>query len=157
MKIRKAEYNDIPQIKNLLHQVNLIHHQGRPDIFKYGTEKYNSNQLKEILSNENTPVFVADNEKGEVVGYTFCIIKQHLNDNILTDIKTLYIDDLCVDENYRRKHIGTDLLNYVFEYAKNIECHNVTLNVWNLNQDALNFYKHIGMDILKIYMEKIIK
>ncbi len=157
MQIRKAEYNDISQVKNLLHQVNLIHHNGRPDIFKYGTEKYNSDQLIEIFSNESTPVFVATNDKNEVIGYAFCIVKQHLNDNILTDIKTLYIDDLCVDEKHRREHIGTDLLNYVFEYAKKIECYNVTLNVWNLNQDALNFYKHNDMDILKIYMEKIIK
>ncbi len=156
MKIRNALEKDIKRIKELLFQVNLIHHNGRPDIFKYGTEKYNENQLKEIFKNENTPVFVIADEDDEVRAYAFCIIKQNKNDNILTDIKTLYIDDLCVDEKYRRKHLGTKLLNYVFDYAKQIGCYNVTLNVWNLNKEALNFYKHNDMNPLKIYMEKII-
>ncbi len=156
MQIRIAENKDIPQIEKLLFEVNLIHHNGRPDLFKYGTEKYNENQLKEIFANKNTPVFVATDDNGEVLGYAFCIIQQHKNDNILTDIKTLYLDDLCVDEKYRRLHIGTKLLNYVFDYAKQIGCYNVTLNVWNLNQDALNFYIHSGMQPLKTYMEKII-
>ena len=157
MRIRRALSKDITRVKELLFQVNLIHHNGRPDIFKYGTEKYTENQLKEIFTNNSTPVFVATNENDEVIGYVFCIIQQNKNDNILTDIKTLYIDDLCVDEKYRREHIGTTLLNYVFDYAKQTGCYNVTLNVWNLNQDALNFYIHNGMIPLKIYVEKIIK
>ncbi len=156
MQIRKARLGDIPRIENLLYQVNLIHHNGRPDIFKYGTEKYNESQLKEIFADENTPVFVATDDNGEVLGYAFCIIQQHKDDNILTDIKTLYIDDLCVDERHRREHIGTKLLNFVYEYAKQINCYNVTLNVWSLNQDAMNFYTHSGMKPLKVYMEKIL-
>lgn len=157
MQIRIAENKDIPRIEKLLYQVNLIHHNGRPDIFKYGTEKYDEKQLREIIADQNTPVFVATDDGGEVIGYAFCVIRQHKNDNILTDIKTLYLDDLCVDESCRKKRIGTELLNYVFDYAKQINCYNVTLNVWNLNQDALNFYAHNGMTPLKIRMEKIIK
>ncbi len=157
MQIRLALDKDIPQIEKLLYQVNLIHHNGRPDLFKFGTEKYNENQLKVIIINENTPVFVATDDNDEVMGYAFCIIQQHKDDNILTDIKTLYLDDLCVDENYRNMHIGTELLKYIFDYARQIDCYNVTLNVWTLNQDALNFYTHNGMQPLKIYMEKVIK
>lgn len=157
MEIRRALEKDIKSIKKLLFQVNLIHHNGRPDIFKYGTEKYNESQIKEIIANDSDPVFVMVNDGDEVVAYAFCIIQQHKNDNILTDIKTLYIDDLCVDEKYRHEHLGTELLNYVFDYAKEINCYNVTLNVWNLNKDALNFYIKNGMSPLKIYMEKIIK
>lgn len=157
MRIRIAQDKDIPSVESLLYQVNLIHHNGRPDIFKYGTAKYDENQLKEIFANKDTPVFVAADDSDKVRGYAFCIIQQHKNDNILTDIKTLYLDDLCVDEKYRREHIGTELLNYVFDYAKQIGCYNVTLNVWNLNQNALNFYSRSGMQPLKTYMEKIIK
>ena len=45
------------------------------------------------------------------------------------DIKTLYIDDLCVDENVRGKSIGKQLFEHVKSYAKEIECYNITLNV----------------------------
>jgi len=156
MRIRRAERKDIERISELLYQVNTIHHNGRPDLFNSGV-KYNSTQLKEILADNATPVFVAVDDNDEVVGYAFCILQGHKADGNLTDIKTLYIDDLCVDERARGEHIGTALLNYVFGYAKEIGCYNVTLNVWSFNETAYNFYVHNGMLPLKTYMEKIIK
>ncbi len=48
----------------------------------------------------------------------------------MTDIKTLYIDDLCVDSNARGRHIGTTLFDYVMDFAKQTGCYTVTLNVW---------------------------
>ena len=104
MEIRKAETKDINAILNLLKQVNLIHHNGRPDIFNIGT-KYTYEQLVEIIDDDNCSILVA-NDNGKIKGYAFCIYQENKNDNILTDIKTLYLDDLCVDENYRGKHLS---------------------------------------------------
>ncbi len=156
MRVRRSERKDIARISELLYQVDEIHHNGRPDLFKLGT-KYDATQLGEIIADGSTPVFVAVNENDEVLGYAFCIIQRREADNVLTDVKTLYIDDLCVDEKLRGEHVGTELLNYVFDYAKQIDCYNVTLNVWNLNDAAYKFYAHHGMLPLKTYMEKIIK
>ena len=155
MKIRRAVYSDMDGINNLLRQVLEVHHKGRPDLFKGGVKKYNDQQLKEIIDDNNRPVFVAV-EDDIVLGYAFCIIKQAVNDNILTDIKTLYIDDLCVDENSRGMHIGKGLYEFVLDYAKSIECYNVTLNVWALNDSAMKFYESCGLKPQKIGMEKIL-
>ena len=90
------------------------------------------------------------------MGYAFCIVsipKSHT----LQAIKSLYIDDLCVDKDYRGYHIGTELYNYVLEDAKGIGCYNVTLNVWADNQNAVEFYNKIGLKVQKIGMEKILK
>ena len=154
-KIRKAEEKDIPIILELLKQVNKIHYEQRPDIFKLGT-KYTEISLKSIIADDNTPVFVSVDENDKVEGYVFCILEQKLNDNLFTDIKTLYIDDLCIDENIRGKHIGTDLYNFVLNYAKYIGCYNITLNVWSCNKSALGFYEHLGLIPQKIHMEKIL-
>ena len=105
MTIRKAEEKDIKRIDDLLLQVLRIHHGVRPDIFKPETRKYTDDELKALINDSERPVFVAEIEGG-VEGYAFCIFQQHVNDNILTDILTLYIDDLCVDENCRGQHIG---------------------------------------------------
>lgn len=153
--IRKAKNDDIPYIQQLLYEVNQIHHDVRPDLFKSDAAKYTAEQLKSILADEKTPVFVYE-QNGAVLGYAFCIHKQFINDNNLTDIKTLYIDDLCVEKAARGKHIGTALYNYVLEYAKAHEYYNVTLNVWADNLDALKFYEAIGLRVQKIGMEKIL-
>lgn len=155
MIIRRAVYSDIEEINNLLRQVLEVHHKGRPDLFKGGVKKYNDQQLKEIIDDDNCPVFVAV-EDDIVLGYAFCIIKQAVNDNILTDIKTLYIDDLCVDEKCRGMHIGKGLYEFVLDYAKGIGCYNVTLNVWALNDSAMKFYESCGLKPQKIGMEKIL-
>ena len=114
------------------------------------------NNMTNIIVDDNTPVFVSVDENDKVEGYVFCILEQKLNDNLFTDIKTLYIDDLCIDENIRGKHIGTDLYNFVLNYAKSIGCYNITLNVWSCNKSALGFYEHLGLIPQKIYMEKIL-
>ena len=155
MIIRRAVYSDIEEINNLLRQVLEVHHKGRPDLFKGGVKKYNDQQLKEIIDVDNCPVFVAV-EDDIVLGYAFCIIKQAVNDNILTDIKTLYIDDLCVDEKCRGMHIGKGLYKFILDYAKGIGCYNVTLNVWALNDSAMKFYESCGLKPQKIGMEKIL-
>ncbi len=156
LNVRHATNEDIPAILNLLVQVDMVHHNGRPDIFKGPTTKYNAYQLKEIISTVETPVFVCVDENGTVMGHAFCIHKQELNDNVLTDIKTLYIDDICVDENHRRKGVGEALYKYVVEYAKENNYYNITLNVWNCNPGAMKFYEAMGLKPLKVCMEQIL-
>lgn len=155
MDIRKAANKDITAILNLLQQVNFIHHNGRPDLFNVGT-KYTKEQLENIICHNDRPILVAD-DNGVIKGYAFCIYQTHENETILTDIKTLYLDDLCVDEKYRGEHIGKKLYDAVLKLAKENGCYNMTLNAWCFNQRAVGFYEKCGMQPLKIYMEKVIE
>lgn len=153
--IRKAQEKDIDKILDLLRQVARVHHKGRPDIFMDGT-KYVKDELKLMLNKDLDPIFVYTDRNDLPIGYAFCNTICHKNDTVLTDIKTLYIDDLCVDIEYRGQGIGTKLYEYVKEYAKENLYYNVTLNVWELNPSAKRFYEHLGLHVLKTYMEEII-
>ena len=132
MRIRRAQERDMEGINRLLLQVCMVHHKGRPDLFKAGAKKYTDEQLKGI------------------------IFKQNTGDNILTDIKTLYIDDLCVEEEIRGQHIGRSLYERVLEFARESDCYNVTLNVWSLNESAMKFYEKCGLKPQKVGMEKLL-
>ena len=145
MNVRKAEKKDIPRILELLVQVDMVHHKGRPDLFKGPATKYNAEELEQILRDEKTPVFVCADEEGAVLGHCFCVFQQVIGHNILTDVKTLYIDDLCVDEAVRGRHIGSALFRFVRDYARSIACQDVTLNVWAGNDAAMRFYQSMGM------------
>lgn len=158
MNIRRAKEKDMERINELLRQVCLVHHIGRPDLFKGdNNRKYTNGQLREMIHDDRRPIFVAVDGEDFVMGYAFCIFQQHLDDNILTDIKTLYIDDLCVDEHIRGRHIGKSLYEYVLEFAKAQECYNVTLNVWSCNEAAMRFYENCGLKPQKVGMETILK
>ena len=156
MNIRRAQEKDMKRIHELLDQVAMVHHEGRPDLFKYGTRKYTDEELKELIQNDRRPIFVAADQEDCVQGYAFCIFQQYEDHNIMTDIKTLYIDDLCVDETQRGKHIGSELYRAVLAFAKEQGCYNVTLNVWSCNEAARRFYENLGLQHQKIGMEKIL-
>ena len=153
--IRMAKEKDIPKIEDLLSQVCLVHHKGRPDIFKQG-RKYSEEELQELLTDDSRPILVFTDENDEVQGYCFCIYQQHKGNSVLADIKTLYIDDLCVDETLRGKHIGKELYEAAVNLAKDSGCYNLTLNVWSCNTSAMKFYEAMGLIPQKIGMEKIL-
>ena len=155
INIRSAELRDIPALGRLLYEVHKVHSDVRPDLFKAGARKYTDEQLEEILQSGERPVFVAEQD-GQVVGYAFCIPKQFVGDRSMIDVRTLYIDDLCVDEAARGKHIGTKLYGFVLDFAKRQGYYNVTLNVWADNKAAVKFYEKIGLRVQKIGMEKIL-
>ena len=152
--IRKAKKRDIPTIIELLHQVNMVHHVLRPDLFKPNTTKYDEQELEAMLENDHKPIFVLDNDG--VLGYAFCMVTEVKDNILLQDIKTLYIDDICVDEKARGQHVGKALYEYVRDYAQSIGCNNVTLNVWDGNDAALSFYRNMGMKVQKTTMEIVL-
>ena len=139
----------------LLKQVNRVHYDGRPDLFKLGT-KYTPAELEEILADESRPILVYTNEQDVTEGYAFCMYQQYVGSNLMTDVKTLYIDDLCVDETKRGKHIGTALYNAVVDFARENGCYNITLNVWSCNPSAMAFYQARGLVPQKVGMELIL-
>ena len=154
--VRRAETRDIPDILKLLLQVDMVHHKGRPAIFKGPATKYNEDELRDIINDPETPVFVCTDENDRVLGHAFCIFRQIKDDNVLTDIKTLYIDDICVDERHREKKVGKTLYDEVIRYAKEQGFYNITLNVWSCNPAAIKFYEKMGLVPQKICMEKIL-
>ena len=156
MLIRRAVSADIPSLHRLLRQVLEVHHAGRPDLFRGGVTKYTDEELAVLLQDEGRPVFGAFDETGMLLGYAFCVVEEYRGDNIMTDRKTLYIDDLCVDENARGQHVGKSLYEYVINWAKEQGYYNVTLNVWTCNESAMKFYESVGMTPYKIGMEQIL-
>ena len=153
--VRRAEARDIPSILNLLVQVDMVHHNGRPDLFKGPATKYSAAELEKILSDEGTPVFVCVNEADQVLGHGFCVL-QHSGSQLLVEHTTVYIDDICVDESARGQGVGKALYEYILAYAREKGAYNVTLNVWSCNPGAMAFYEKLGLVPYKVGMEKIL-
>ena len=155
MTIRFACDRDIPGMIDLLQQVGAVHHQIRPDLFRAGAQKYDEAALNALLTDPNRPILAAEIE-GKLVGYAFCILQITENDPVLCDRKVLYIVDLCVEETLRGQGIAGALYERVLEYARELGCDAVTLNVWCGNDGAMKFYEKCGLKPQKIGMETIL-
>ncbi|MBR6396777.1 MAG: GNAT family N-acetyltransferase [Lachnospiraceae bacterium] len=140
----------------LLAQVLLVHHHGRPDLFKEKGAKYTLDELKDLIADEENPIFVCTDDEGKVLCHCFCRNVEAPERPSTYAYKSLYIDDLCVDENARGQHIGGDMYEYVKQYAKEKGYYNITLHAWECNPAAVGFYKHLGLDVQSYTMEEIL-
>ncbi len=156
IKIRKAEPKDAIKIAEMLIGIGELHHNGRPDIYKDNLQKYNERDILEILKDESTPVYVAADEEDNVAAYAFCQIKEVSESKALVGRKFMYIDDFCVDEKYRKMHIGQTLIQAVTEEAKKMGIPSIELNVWEFNESAIKFYEKCGFVTQKREMEIIL-
>lgn len=159
MHIRRAQEKDIRDIASLLDQVLMVHYRGRPDLFRPYTRKYTDDELRTIIADDERPIFVAIDDtaaNGKVLGYAFCIFEDYAGSNNFTDHRTLYIDDICVDETARGQHVGSSIYQHVVDFARREGFYNVTLNVWSCNPSAQAFYEAMGMKPYKVGMETIL-
>jgi len=155
--IRHATIDDIPAIMQLLTQVLRIHNEGRPDLFKENGTKYSPAELAEIICDESTPVFVYTDHLNQVLGHCFCQFEETGESGARYACRTLYIDDLCVDEQARRRHVGTSLYEYVKAFARERGVHNITLHAWALNPGAVEFYRRLGMQVQSYTLEEVLE
>lgn len=152
MDIRLAQPQDVPGILALLRQIGDVHHKGRPDLFRANAQKYSASQILAILDSVTNPIYVAVAGQ-KVLGCGFCKIRTHFHDPVIADHTTLYIDDICVDADYRRRHIATALYQKMLGYAQLHSCHNVTLNVWSCNPIGIKFCESLGFKPQNVGME----
>ena len=148
--IRKAKLNDFQGVHKLIMQVHKLHVSKRNDIYK-DIDPMNFEEFKAELSNSNNIYLIAELEN-EIVGICFSQIKEILNNKIMKDRRLLHIEDICVDENYQKKGIGKKLYNQIVQLAKEKNIDNIELMVWGFNENAIKFYKNLGMNIKNLIM-----
>lgn len=152
---RRAITEDIPSIENLLGQVLKVHHDGRPDLFKEVGVKYTAERLAEMIEDDNKPIFVYE-EDGRVLAHCFCQIEDRAETSATYARKTLFIDDLCVDEEARGRHIGKKTYEALKIWALTRGFDGITLHVWECNPAAIAFYKSLGMQVQQYTMEELL-
>lgn len=156
MNIRRAELKDTDKILDLLSQVLEVHAAIRPDYFIPGTTKYSREELAGMFREEDRRIFVAVDEDDTVLGYAFCEIKEQPNRENMVPFRSIYIDDLCIDETKRGQHIASALFERVKKEAADLGCYLISLNVWEGNDSARTFYDRKGFKPRCTKMEYIL-
>lgn len=152
IRIIPANERHIPDTLYLLEDILRLHATSRGDLFKSEGGKYTSEQLASMFSDKSTPVFVAVDECEKMLGYIMCRIEQR-GGGARREYKCLYIDDLCVDPRIRGSGVGGRLIEFAKDYARECDCFNVELNVWEFNEKAIRFYEGNGFCTQRRIME----
>ena len=154
MNIRRACTGDIPRLFELLLQVNNVHADGRPDLFKSDRTKYSVNELETLVVDDSKPIFVSVDDADVALGYAFCRFEVIDNGSNLVPGKDLYIDDICFDEKCRGRGLAKALFAWVEDFARREGCRRITLHVWECNPVAAAFYAGRGMKPYFTALEK---
>ena len=133
INIRPVEETDFPRIIELFKEFATF--EKHPELV--------SNSLELMLEEkEHFHAFVAETEKGEIVGYATWFLSYP------TWIgKSLYMDDLYVVPAYRKKGLGQKLTQTLIDFAKASNCKKMHWQVSDWNVPAIGFYENIGAQI----------
>ena len=152
MDIRQANKNDITQMVPLLDEVSKLHIEKRPDVFKTRAYEEIKSNLEEMIQDESNIILIAE-DKQVAVGVIICKVREINDHTNLKNIKVLWINEICVKQEYRRNGIGRSLIEKAKEIAKENNCLRLELNCWELNGEAMKFYENQGLTTQRRVME----
>lgn len=150
--IRFAKEADLNRVNELRKQVNEVHVAGRPDIFKPGFGRELQDFIYEIWNAENKDIIVAERD-GVICGFAYVNYVERPETPYNLPRKFYDVDEFCVDEEFRRQGVGTELFEFMKEDAKAKGFSKIELNMWEFNEGALKFYESVGFSTYRRYME----
>ena len=136
MIIRKGRKQDIPQVLDLI-----------KELAEYEKALEQVSNTLERLENDgfgDSPVydlFVAESNN-KIIGIAITFFRYSTWKG-----KNLYIEDLVVSENFRRRGIGLKIFEKVKEFAEDSSCVGISLQVLDWNKTGINFYKKLNMKL----------
>ena len=148
--IREIKKEDYPAIDRLLNQLHKVHVDGRPELFFPEEHSLSKDSFENLISNKEIISILAEKDH-KVVGV--CIVSM-LNKSGMVQMKTAYVDELVVDENFRRRGIGRALFSEAERRAKKLGAKRIDLMVWSFNETALHAYDSYGMTPQRYIYEK---
>ena len=106
--IRNAVSADCAKIRPLQEEIALLHHEGRPDLFRTEARYFTQEDFDKRLADPAHCVFIAESESGEVIGYAFSWIISARNNPTYIDFDCCYIDDVCVLSSWQGRGVGKE-------------------------------------------------
>lgn len=151
--IRKAQIEDYEIIDNFIEELHGMHVKARPDMYRPAEHVYTMSEYKQILNSDDKEVLVYE-EAGRVVAACFITFRISTKNPVMVETPILYVEDIFVDKEFRKKGIGAELYKYVRKLAQERKCQRIELMVWEFNQDAIQFYKKMGMNVQRSFFEE---
>lgn len=152
MMVRYAKREELTRVNELRKQVNDLHCEGRPDLFRPGFSQELRDYVYAIFNSENKDIVVAEID-GIICGFACIQYVEKPETPYRFALHFCDIDELCVDQAFRRLGIAKAIIAFIKEEAKKKGFNRLELNMWSFNEDALRFYEAVGFSTYRRYME----
>ncbi len=133
MKIRQAEIDDLKSISNLFNAYRIFYGE-KSDID--GAEKF----IFERFKNLDSIIFIAETDEGNAIGFA----QLYPSFSSVAMKKVYILNDLFVNEKFRKQGAGFMLLKNVLSYVEKFNCARVTLTTEVSNKNAQSLYEKVG-------------
>ena len=152
IRIRPASEADLPAVNRLRAQVNEVHVQGRPDIFKPGFGAALQNHLTVYFHSETNGVLVAE-AGDQIVGFAMVAYIDRPASDYNLPRRFYHVAEFGVDPAWRRRGVASALVQSMQADARARGFHKIELDVWAFNEGALAFYEAMGFQTYRRFME----
>lgn len=147
--IRNAKSDDYERVEAIMKQVQRLHVDWRPDIYKQGGTVLPPGVFEEAVGEQT--FFVAE-YKGRVAGILFIMYRHIENDNQVTR-DVIFVDSMAVDEADRGKGIGHAFFDFLKELKEQKGYDGIELQVNAKNKAAYQMYVKYGFTEKSVNME----
>lgn len=148
--IRTAKVNDYIAVENIMKEVNTLHIDWRPDIYKNIDPVLPKDMFMEHLEKEE--ILVAETDSNQIVGIAIYITR-YVSGGPMVKRKVLFIDSIAVTEDFRGKGVGHNLLDHIRMLCKKHQYDGLELQVNARNTAAKAMYEKYGFTEKSINME----
>lgn len=138
-----CEVHDSTVLAALNEEVQSLHHELYPEIFKPYNQTQVAEFFQEVLLQDNVTAFVAK-ENGLTLGYVLLFAQSVAENPFQYERRFLLLDQIVVSTSNRNQGVGALLLDKTFAFAKSLNLEVVELNHWTLNESARNFFNRHG-------------
>jgi ribosomal protein S18 acetylase RimI-like enzyme len=144
VKIRSALADDYLPLLPLFNQIDSAHRENHPDVFvrPHGRTR-EKDYFIDLLSNPDVGFIVAEVDN-RVVGFIHVIVRETPQIPVLIQRRFASIDSVLVTNEYQRKGIGVKLVEAAKAWAMDNGAESIELNVYEFNESAIAFYRHLG-------------
>ncbi len=150
--VRFATDADIARVNELRRQVNDLHVQCRPDMFKPGFDAQLQAQAVTLLHSDDHAILVAERD-GAIYGMACVDYVDRPETAYSRARRYCHVQELAVDAAHRRQGVARELFEFMRADARARGFARMELDVWSFNAGAVEFYEAMGFAAYRQLME----
>ncbi len=146
MNIRPATLLDVSLLSRLSMDVQCLHAEHHPDLFKMPqSEGYAVSFFEAMLADPNVDIFIAE-ENSVAAGYIVCVLVERPENQFRFATRHLHVDQISVRPDAQGKGAGAALIQQAELLAKELNVGRIHLDSWGFNTGAHAFFEKMGFE-----------